>query len=84
MCRGLTRRRVPNSRDVPLLAPRRRNRSWVLAVGGLLLLAVALVFGQTVGHEFVNLDDGEYVSENPHLSQGLGAQGIAWTFTHSF
>jgi tetratricopeptide (TPR) repeat protein len=47
-------------------------------------LAVALVFGQTVGHEFVNLDDGEYVSENPHLSQGLGAQGIAWTFTHSY
>ncbi len=49
-------------------------------VCALLLLAVGLVFGQTVGHAFVNLDDGPYVFENPHVSRGLTARGIAWAF----
>ena len=46
--------------------PRRETRI-VLAVCGLLLLAVGLVFGQTLGHDFVNFDDHEYVYENPHV-----------------
>ncbi len=54
----------------------------VLAVGGFLLLAVALVFGQAVRHEFVNFDDDD-VFENPHVSQGVSTQSIAWAFTHS-
>ena len=54
----------------------------VLAVCGLLLLAVGLVFGQTVHYEFVNFDDNVYVYENPHVSRALGLQGIAWVFTH--
>ena len=37
--------------------PAARQRYQVLAVCGLLLLAVGLVFGQTVRHEFVNFDD---------------------------
>ena len=55
--------------------PRPAERRRVLAVCGLLLLAVGLVFGQTVRHQFVNLDDGEYVSENPHFSRGRPATG---------
>ena len=51
-----------------------------LAVCGLLVLAVGLVFGQTVRHEFVNLDDGSYVYENRQVSAGLTAQGISWAF----
>ncbi len=49
----------------------------------LLLLAVGLVFGQTVGYDFVNFDDGLYVYENPQISGGLSAQGIGWVFTHT-
>ena len=41
----------------------------------MLLLAVAVVFGQTVGHDFVNFDDNEYVYENPHVAAGLTAAG---------
>jgi hypothetical protein len=59
-----------------------RQRYLVLAVCGLLLLAVGLVFGQTVHYEFVNFDDNVYVYENPHVSRALGLQGIAWVFTH--
>ena len=58
-----------------------RQRYLVLAVCGLLVLAVGLVFGQTVRHEFVNLDDTMYVYENPQVSRGLTAEGICWAFT---
>jgi protein O-mannosyl-transferase len=47
----------------------------------LLLLAVALVFGQTLQYGFVNYDDNLYVYENPHLARGLTAEGIGWSFT---
>ncbi len=51
-------------------------------MGGLLLLAVGLVFGQTVHFEFVNFDDGEYVYQNPLVSRRLRAEAITWAFTH--
>ena len=47
----------------------------------LLLLAVGLVFGQTLRHEFV-FDDRPYVYENPRVSAGLTLEGVAWVFTH--
>ena len=50
---------------------------------GLLVLAVALVFGQTIGHEFVNYDDGKYVYENPPVADGLTVAGVTWAFTHT-
>lgn len=59
------------------------NHRMVLAVCGFLVLAVVLVFGQTVRHGFVNFDDDEYVYGNPRIRSGLTAQGIAWAFTHS-
>ncbi len=60
-----------------------RNGRQALAVCGALLLAVGLIFGQTVRYEFVNLDDNIYVYENPQVSRGLSTEGIAWAFTHS-
>ncbi len=41
---------------------------WIWAVCGFLVLAVGLVFGQTVGHEFIGFDDQVYVYENPHVT----------------
>jgi tetratricopeptide (TPR) repeat protein len=48
-----------------------------------LVAAVWAVFGQTLGHEFVNYDDNQYVYENPQIIQGLNLKGIEWAFTHS-
>ncbi len=67
----------------PLAVFAARTRLQVLAVCGLLLLAVGFVFGQTVRYEFVNMDDSVYVYENPMISRGLTVSGIAWVFTHS-
>ena len=61
-----------------------KSRYTVPAVCGLLVLAVALVFGQTVRHPFVNYDDALYVSENPALAHGLTLRGIGWALTTTY
>ena len=63
--------------------PRAESLYPVLSLCALLVLAVVLVFGQTVRHDFVAYDDGPYVFENTHVQGGLTTQGIAWVFTHS-
>jgi protein O-mannosyl-transferase len=63
--------------------------SWATSIGvsavcGFLLMAIVLVFGQTVGHDFINYDDNNYVYANPHITHGLTAQEIAWAFTSDY
>src|SRR5579862_215614 len=43
---------------------------------------VWIVFGQTLGFQFINFDDNSYVYENPEVSKGLSLHGIARAFTH--
>ena len=52
----------------------------VPAVCIFLLLAVAVVFGQTVHHGFV-FDDEAYVIENPVVQKGLTQEGFRWALT---
>ncbi|MFZ1936953.1 MAG: tetratricopeptide repeat protein [Thermoguttaceae bacterium] len=59
----------------------RTTRRTAVAICCLLALAVAVVFGQTVQHEFINYDDNVYVYNNPQVAHGLTAQAIAWSFT---
>ena len=55
-----------------------RRTTWVLIV----LCGVTLgVYAQVGGHDFVNLDDFDYVSENPRVNRGLSWQGVRWAFT---
>jgi protein O-mannosyl-transferase len=61
--------------------PSRTSRRTVFAVCCLLVLAVAVVFGQTVQHEFINYDDNVYVYDNPQVVHGLTAEAVAWSFT---
>ncbi len=76
----MTRR--PKNRLAPVGASAVRVPYSLLAVCGLLLLAVAAVFGQTVSHDFVYFsDDAEYVTDNRLVQQGLTGQGIVWALT---
>jgi tetratricopeptide (TPR) repeat protein len=45
-----------------------------------LAAAVAVVYAQTASFAFVNVDDPEYVTENPQVLLGLGAGGVRWAF----
>ena len=42
-----------------------------------------LVFGQTVGHQFVTYDDPQYVYENAKVAAGLSPESVLWAFTHT-
>lgn len=60
------------------------SRPWALIAMTLLLLALVwLVFGQTIHHDFVNIDDGAYVYKNPRVTGGLTVNSVIWAFTHS-
>ncbi|HVF71129.1 MAG TPA: tetratricopeptide repeat protein [Chthoniobacterales bacterium] len=62
------------------VTPDLRWAAWGVAIG--LAALVWAVFGQTVGHQFINFDDGPYIYENPYVSRGLTMQGVVWAFTH--
>ena len=51
---------------------------WICA---LLALGVVAVYWPVVGYGFVNYDDPEYVSVNPHIMAGLSWPGVVWAFT---
>src|SRR5208283_3122791 len=56
------------------------DREMVSGVCLFLAAIIWVVFGQTLGHGFVNYDDQVYVYENPEVAQGLTLQGIVWAF----
>jgi len=50
-------------------------------ISALLILGVAAVYWPVVGYGFVDYDDPEYVSLNPHVMAGLSWPGVVWAFT---
>ncbi len=61
----------------------REPSKWTLVSVSLAVATlVYLVFGQTLGHQFVNFDDESYVYANPVISRGLSWSSIGWAFTH--
>lgn len=47
----------------------------------LLVVATFAVYSHVRQHEFVNYDDPNYLTENPHVHDGLTWSGIVWAFT---
>jgi protein O-mannosyl-transferase len=55
--------------------------AWICA----LLIAVNLfVFAQVRNHGFINYDDPQYVSENPHVAGGLTDANVSWALTAGY
>ncbi|HKV76986.1 MAG TPA: tetratricopeptide repeat protein [Candidatus Sulfotelmatobacter sp.] len=66
----------PNPRGL-FASPEKRN-----PIVCLLLAVVTLILYNPVNrHPFVNYDDDRYVTENPHVRQGLSGDTIAWSLT---
>ena len=68
---------------VPAQVSLRDDRRITIAVCIFLTAIIWLVFGQTLGHEFINFDDDRYVYENSEVSRGLTLDGLKWLLTHS-
>jgi len=45
-----------------------------------LIVTTLLVYGQLPSHDFIDLDDGAYVFENPHVNSGFTKEGFIWAF----
>jgi protein O-mannosyl-transferase len=59
------------------------SRWLVFGVCFFLAVIVWVVFGQTLGCEFVNYDDNIHVYDNPAVKSGLTWKSIAWAFQFS-
>lgn len=52
---------------------------WLLAPA--LSLLTVLAYAALRHHDFVYFDDPDYITNNPHIKQGVGAETIRWAFT---
>ena len=48
-----------------------------------LILAIVMVYGQVGYFDFVDFDDGLYVTKNVYVQKGLSVEGFVWAFTTS-
>lgn len=74
-------RRKPKQTQPAQAAAARPDRT-VLAIALGLVLLISVVFAQTVGHQFTNFHDPDYVTDNPQVTRGLSLEGVGWAFTH--
>ncbi|MBW1742974.1 MAG: tetratricopeptide repeat protein [Deltaproteobacteria bacterium] len=54
-------------------------RSFLICVS--LAVAIFAAMWGVQNHDFVNFDDGKYVTENSHVQNGLTREGVVWGFT---
>lgn len=62
---------------------RNASRHVVSGICIALVIVVLLVFGRSVGFEFVDFDDPGIVSDNPLIRNGFTLAGVAGAFSHS-
>ena len=51
-----------------------------LVVSLLLVVCILFLYYPLLSFDFINLDDTLYVTENPHVQEGLSLKGIIWAF----
>ncbi len=64
--------------------PQQIKKSLVISIYLVLTVSALLVFWQVRNFNFVNYDDGIYVSENPHVLNGLTVDNVIWAFTTGY
>src|SRR6266404_4698481 len=77
------RKKASRTRPTASGDSRTRNNRLIASVVCILLAGIVwIAFGQTLHHDFVNYDDGPYVSSNPRIINGLTPGNVQWAFTH--
>src|SRR4051812_37530695 len=66
-----------SSQPKPLIAG--SIRPWFASL--ILFVVTVTVFWPVTRHEFINYDDPDYVTANPHVQQGLTPDGLRWAVT---
>jgi hypothetical protein len=53
---------------------------WLLAA--VLVLVTIALYWPTTSHDFINFDDPDYVTANPHVQGGLSIEGMKWAVSN--
>ncbi len=63
-----------------------RQRSFLYAVipPATVFFIAILIFSRSLGNQFLPFDDALYVTDNPHVLQGLTSGSIVWAFTTGY
>jgi protein O-mannosyl-transferase len=70
--------RPPSDR---VIVPKRRGVSINVWLGLALVGLIAVVYAPVRHHAFLNYDDNEYVTDNPHVTAGLTRDSFVWAWT---
>ena len=57
------------------------DRQLKLMISLFLIFAIIIAYGQVRNFDFVDFDDGLYITENIHVQKGLTIEGLIWAFT---
>src|SRR6516162_11131091 len=58
----------------------RLDRNSELLLAFILAVATLTLFSRSIAGEFVNWDDGVYITENPQVQAGLSSQSVRWAW----
>jgi tetratricopeptide (TPR) repeat protein len=58
-----------------------RFPAWLMVV--LLALVTVALYWPAMRCDFINYDDPDYITANPHVQGGLNWEGVKWTFTNT-
>jgi len=76
---------LQGSPEFPKAKPAGLNSIWPnVAVCLLLVMCTVAVYWQVINHDFLNFDDGQYVTENAVVQSGLTLHGLKWAFTTTY
>lgn len=53
----------------------------ILMICTLLIAMTVAVYWQVGSHEFINYDDNDYITDNPHMTTGITVPNVVWAFT---
>jgi len=56
------------------------ERRWRRLIGLGVFVVTVLLFSRSLGHDFVNYDDPDYVTSNPQVQSGLSLETTKWAF----
>jgi len=71
---------MTNVEFIHAVADQARRKPVVLCV--LLMLITLLLYGPVIHHEFLGVDDLQYVTQNRHVNTGLTLDNVKWAFAH--
>ena len=69
----------PHGRASQLAVGTQSDQGWKVCVG--LAAFVIALYWRVVANQFINFDDGVYITLNDHVKHGLTFDGLRWAFS---